>query len=396
MIPFRRHIHALIAVAAVLAVPCFSWAQSQDDSKPADTNVRGAEYPRVHANGSVTFQVKAPTAQKVQVQPGAAAGEPSGLGAGPFDMVRSADGVWSVTVPPGVPGFHYYWLLVDGVEANDPSSETFFGYNKETSGVEVPEPGVDFYLPKDVPHGEIREHWYYAKVTEAWRRALVYTPPAYDANPRLRYPVLYLQHGGGESVTGWPRQGHMNFIMDNLIATGKAKPMIVVMENGYALKPGEKQGAPGGPIPTHSTLEEVVVGELIPTIDASYRTLADRDHRAMAGLSMGSRQTLQITLSNLDKFSYIGAFSRPTDANFAAATSYNGVFKDAAAFNKKVHLLFFGAGTAEHSIHDSAKASHEALDKAGVKNVFVEFPGTAHEWQTWRKTLNDFAPRLFR
>ena len=380
----------------VLACPSLSRAQISNESVPATTNVRSAEYPRVHADGRVTFRVVAPAAQKVQVQPGAAAGEPSGLGVGPFDMARDKDGVWTVTTPPAIPGFHYYWLLIDGVEANDPSSETFFGYNKETSGVEVPERGVDFYLPKDVPHGEIREHWYHSKITEEWRRALVYVPPGYDTHPRDRYPVLYLQHGGGENVAGWPRQGHMNFILDNLIADGKAKPMIVVMETGYALRPGEKPPAAGAPLVARSTLEQVIITELIPNIDAAYRTVADREHRAMAGLSMGSRQTLQITLTNLDKFSFIEAFSRPPARDFDPASAYDGVFQDAAAFNKKVHLLWFGAGTAEHEIHDSVKSSHEALDQLHVKNVFVEFPGTAHEWQTWRKALYDFAPRLFR
>jgi enterochelin esterase-like enzyme len=379
----------------VLTGPSLSQAQATDDSRPATTNVRGSEYPRVHADGQVTFRVVAPTAQKVQVQPGAAAGEASGLGAGPFDMTRDKDGAWTVTTPPSVPGFHYYWLLIDGVEANDPSSETFFGYNKETSGIEVPDSALDFYLPKDIPHGEIREHWYHSKITEEWRRTLVYLPPGYDSN-RRRYPVLYLQHGGGENVTGWPRQGLMNFIMDNLIEAGKAKPMIVVMDTGYALKPGEQAPSPGGPFPPPITFKQVVINEVTPAVDTTYRTIADRDHRAMAGLSMGSRQTLYITLTNLDKFSYIGAFSNPAMPDFNPATSYDGVFKDAAAFNKRVHLLWFGAGTVEHAIHDSAKASHEALDKAGVKNVFVEFPGTAHEWQTWRKALNDFAPRLFR
>jgi enterochelin esterase-like enzyme len=391
-------LHRIVCVSApvVLATALLSGAEISSESKPATTNVRGVQFPRVHSDGRVTFRVTAPSAQKVQIQPGAAAGEPSGLGAGPFDMTRDKDGVWTVTTPPAVPGFHYYWLLIDGVPANDPSSETFFGYNKETSGVEIPEPGVDFYLPKDVPHGQIREHWYHSKITAEWRRALVYVPPGYDSHPRERYPVLYLQHGGGENVTGWPRQGLMNFIMDNLIAEGKVKPIIVAMETGYASKPGEEPLAPGAPLAARSTFEQVIVGEFIPNIDATYRTIADREHRAMAGLSMGSRQTLQITLTNLDKFSFIGAFSRPPVRDFDAASAYDGVFKDAAAFNKKVHLLWFGAGTAEHEIHDSVKAAHEALNRAHVQNVFVEFPGTAHEWQTWRRALYDFAPRLFR
>ena len=385
------------AVFAVLVLTSSSLcrAQAPSDSKPATTNVRGAEYPRVHADGRVTFRLVAPTAQKVQVQPGPAQGEPNGLGTGPFDMTRDKDGVWTVTTPPSVPGFHYYSLLIDGVEVNDPSSEILYGYNKGTSGIEVPDPAWDFYLPKDVPHGQTREHWYHSKITAEWRLLLVYMPPGYDSN-RQRYPVLYLQHGGGGNSTVWARQGHANFILDNLIAAGKAKPMIVVMDTGYAFKPGEKIPPAGAPVPPHSTFEQVLLNEVIPAVDGSYRTIADRDHRAMAGISLGGRQALQITLANLDKFSYTGAFSRPPEPEFNPATSFDGVFKDSAAFNKRVHLLWFGAGTAERAIHDSAKASHEALDKAGVKNVFVEFPGTSHEWQTWRKALNDFAPRLFR
>ena len=366
------------------------------DSKPATSNVRGAEYPRVHSDGRVTFRVAAPTAQKVQLDAPPAGSAPSGLGAGPFDMVRDKDGFWTVTIPPVVPGFHYYSILIDGFPANDPSSETYFGYNKETSGVEVPEAGVDFYYPKNVPHGDVRIKWYYSKVTQSWRQAYVYTPPDYERDPRKRYPVLYLRHGGGENVHGWIKQGMANFTMDNLLAEGKAVPMLIVMDNGYASRPGEPE--PSGPvaITQQSTVVQVTINDLIPVIDASYRTLADREHRAMAGLSMGSRQTLQITLGNLDKFSWIGAFSRPPLNDFDVKAAYNGVFNDAAGFNKRVHLLYFGAGTAETAIHDSVKATHDALDRAGIKNVFVEFPKTAHEWQTWRKSFYDFAPRIFK
>ena len=380
---------SLLVSAALLAATCALGA-------PASSTVRGAEYPAINPDGSVTFRFKAPTAQKVQVQPGAAAGEPSGLGKGPFDMVRDSDGVWSVTVPPGVPGLHYYWLLVDGFEANDPGSKTAFGYNRETSVVEVPEPGVDFYLQKDVPHGDVRTHWYFSKLTGAWRAAYVYTPPGYDSNPRMRYPVLYLRHGGGENAEGWVKQGKMNFIMDNLLAGKKARPMLVVMDTGYAEPPGVTPSlAPGGTT-SRNTIVPLTLNELIPAIEANFRTLADREHRAMAGLSMGSAQTLQITLPNLDKFAWIGAFSRPAVNDFNTQTSYDGAFRDAARFNQQVRLLWLGAGTAEHNIHDSLKRTHDLLDQAGVRNVFVELPGTAHEWQTWRKCLYDFAPRLFR
>jgi len=373
----------------------FGWAQAASDSQPATSNVRGAEYPRVSSDLRVTFRLKAPDAKKVQLQPG---GDDNGLGKGPIDMTRGADGTWTATTPPAVPGFHYYWFLVDGLAVNDPASETYFGYAKESSGVEVPEKGVDFYAVKDVPHGEVRVRWYYAKTTAAWRRAMVYTPAEYDRNALARYPVLYLQHGSGEDERGWTNQGRANFILDNLIAEGKAKPMIVVMEQGYATAAGAAQapaaqGRGGG---QSSAFEQVVLNDLIPMIDATYRTLADRDHRAMAGLSMGGGQTLQITLAHLDKFSWIGSFSSPLRAGMDLKTAYGGAFADAAAFSKKVHLLWFGAGTAEERMLTPALAMSQTLKQAGIPNVFYQSPGTAHEWQTWRRDLREFAPLLFR
>ena len=363
-------------------------AQPADNSQPATSNVRGAQYPRVHPDLRVTFRLKAPEARKVQLHPG---GE--GLGKGDLDMVKGDDGFWMATTGPAVPGFHYYWFLVDGTLVADPSSETYFGWARQTSGVEIPEKGADYYLPKDVPHGDVRVRWYFSKITGLWRRAYVYTPPDYDRKASARYPVLYLQHGAGEDERGWSSQGRANFILDNLIAEGKAKAMILVMDCGYAAKPGE--GAPGRGGGQNSAFEEVVIDDLIPMIDANYRTLTDKDHRAMAGLSMGSGQALTIALRHLDKFSYIGAFSG-TIRNFDARTSYNGVFGDASAFNRKVHLLWTGIGTVEESLLSAARASHEALDQAGIKNVLYESPGTAHEWQTWRRDLHEFASRLFK
>lgn len=374
-------------------------AYAQDGPQPASTNVRGAEYPRVHSDGSVTFKLEVPTAQKVQVAPGTDGNVgnngTNGLGKEPYDMVKDADGAWTVTTPPVVPGFHYYWLLVDGVPVNDPNSETFFGYNKPTSGIEIPEKGVDFHDWKDVPHGQVRIRWYYSKITESVRQAYIYTPPDYDTNLQARYPVLYLNHGGGEDETGWTRQGHANFIMDNLLAAGKAKPMVVVMDRGYAGKPGEKPVQSPGP-PQDSTLEQVFMKEIVPLVDANYRTIADRDDRAMAGLSMGSGHALQIACNNLDKFSYIGVFSRAPYREFDLKTVYHGAFANPEAFNKKVHLFYWSIGTAEPAIYKWDKATSEALSKAGIKTVLVQWPGLAHEWQNWRKALNDFAPRLFR
>jgi enterochelin esterase-like enzyme len=297
-------------------------------------------------------------------------------------------------------------MFIDGVEVNDPASETFYGTGKETSGIEIPEKGVDFYLPKDVPHGEIRERWYHSKTTGQWRRVFVYTPPGYDTNREARYPVLYLQHGGGEDERGWPNQGRVGFIMDNLIAERKARPMLVVMEHGYASKPGEAPPSkpPEKPAPrdfsrAFATFEEVMVNDLIPMIDATYRTVRDRESRAMAGLSMGGAQTFQITLKHLDLFAYIGGFSGAGGgfggAAFDPKTAHDGVMADAAEFNKKVRLLWLGVGTTEGRLYDGIKGYHDALDKAGIKNVYYESPGTAHEWLTWRRCLREFAPLLF-
>lgn len=306
-------------------------------------------------------------------------------------MTRDDKGVWTVTTPPAVPGFHYYFLLVDGFQCNDPGSQTYFGYNTESSAVEVPDK-VDFYEPKSVPHGEVRTRWYLSKITEQWRRAQIYAPPDYDTNVRKRYPVLYLQHGAGENDTSWVKQGRVGFIMDNLIAAKSTVPMIVVMENGMvATKPGAAAPPAGGR--GNGAFQEVVMDDLIPLIDATYRTLPDREHRAIAGLSMGGGQALQIGLTNLDKFAYIASFSGAI-RGFDVRTSYNGAFTDTAAFNKKVKLLWFGAGLAEEAMHASALSAHRALDEAGIRNVLFETP-FAHEWQTWRYDLRDFAPRLF-
>jgi enterochelin esterase-like enzyme len=386
----------MVRILVVLAAACgLAWPQTVDDSKPAASNLPGAQYPRIHSDLRVTFRVTAPEAKKVQVIPG---GNDNGLGKGPFDMMRDEKGLWTVTIPPAVPGFHYYWLSVDGFPANDPATYTYFGWNKESSGIDVPDKNLDFYDVQAVPHGDVRARWYYSKTTALWRRAYVYTPPDYDQNQRARYPVLYLQHGSGESERGWTAQGRANFILDNLIAARKAPPMIIVMENGMVAAKAGATPAPAQPgaAPRGNTaFEEVVINDLIPMIDAAYRTLPDRMNRAIAGLSMGAGQAIQIGLGHLDKFAYIGSFSGGGIRNFDLKTSYNGAFSDPAAFNKRVPVFWMGAGTAEASRMTTVKASVEAMNKAGIKAVWYEVPGTSHEWQTWRLCLYDFAPRLF-
>jgi enterochelin esterase-like enzyme len=388
-------------------------AQVTDDCKPSSLNIPGAPYPCVHPDRSVTFRVQAPEAQKVQVRLG-----------GAHDMTRGQDGLWTVTIPPQVVGFHYYSIVVDGAVVADPATRTFFGSGWDNSGIEIPEPDAAYYSPQNVPHGEIRQRWYFSKITGQWRRCFVYTPPEYDANARTRYPVLYLLHGWGENEQGWHTQGHVDFIMDNLIAQKKAKPMLIVMDNLNAVKPGADSSlyaargvitkrsmadvapAPGGrgtaggnrggfPTDWGGVFTEMMTTDLIPMVERTYRVLPGRENRAMAGLSMGGMQSFLTVLSNLDKFAYLGGFSGSSGGRggFDPKTSNNGVFADAEAFNKKVKLLFLGIGSVEGP---GTKTFSEELTKAGVKNVYFESPGTAHEWLTWRRCLKDFAPRLFQ
>jgi enterochelin esterase family protein len=372
-----------------------------DTFLPAATNVRGAPWPRVSVDCRASFRLAAPEARAVQLH---LAGGERALGEGPFPMQRDAEGVWSITVSPKAPGFHYYWFLVDGLIVNDPGSETFFGYGRQCSGIEVPEEVATaaYYHPQPVPHGTVRSHWYASATTGKWRRALVYTPAGYDDDPSMRYPVLYLQHGAGEDERGWSTQGRMQHILDNLIAAGEAVPMLVVMECGYATPPGEPEPLPGQR-GAPNAFEPLVVNDLIPEIDRAFRTLGDREQRAMAGLSMGSMQTMAITTTHLDLFSWIGSFSGPLqsgpiagDHPFDMVKLYGGVFADALAFNRRVHLLWVGAGTDEPRIYEPAKARVAVLKAAGIRCVWFESQGTDHEWLTWRRCLRAFAPRLFR
>ena len=367
-------------------------ASAVEDARPATTNVMGAQYPRVLPDQSVVFQLKAPDASSVAVD----------ISGKRYAMTHGSDGVWSVTTPPLVEGFHYYSLIVDGVPVNDPGSHAFFGTGKDASGVEVPEDAVDYYLAKDVPHGDVRIRVYHSKITGQWRRCFVYTPPDYDTDLSARYPVLYLQHGMGEDETGWIFQGHANLILDNLIAEKKAVPMIIVMDNGYASVPA----GPFGPLAADragdfSAFEDVIIKEVIPMVDSTFRTIPDREHRAIAGLSMGANQALHLGTDHLEAFAYMAGFSGTmnglsTDA-LDPATAFNGVFKDGAAFNEKVKLLWIGMGTQEPNPFPGAIGAFRAmLDKAGVRYVYFSSPGTAHEWLTWRRDLNDFAPRLFK
>jgi enterochelin esterase-like enzyme len=390
---------------ALLLLSSYCCAQTADGFHPASSNVLDAQYPRVDGNSRVEIRFKAPDASKVKLN----------FWSGPkVDMEKQADGFWTVTTPPMAPGLHYYVINVDGAEVSDPGSTAYFGGSKWASAVEVPEAGVDYYQPKDVPHGQVREIWYHSGVTDSWRHALVYLPPDYDS-AKTRYPVLYLQHGGGEDESGWIRQGKANFILDNLIAGGSAKPMIIVMANGYATRAGyvvpDMSGTAFGSPEFMKVMQERmgafeddVTQALIPFIDKTFRTVPDREHRAMAGLSMGGMQTFQVTFDHLDLFSYIGGFSGAGGMMMMRSsekpdlkTAFNGALADPATFQKRVHLLWIGVGTNEpERMKAGLENLNASLDEGKIQHVFYESPGTDHEWQTWRRDLKDFAPRLFQ
>jgi len=415
-----------LVTAALMCCMCVcasAAGQPPADCVPNALNIPGAPYPCMFPDHRIMFRVAAPDATKVRLR----------LGPG-FDMSKEADGLWYVTTPPQVVGFHYYTVSIDGAVVADPATRTFFGSGWYNSAIEVPDPEGEYYRVKDVPHGTISQRWYYSTVTKQWRRAYVYTPPDYDINTKAKYPVLYLLHGWGENEQGWHVQGHVDVMMDNLIAEQKARPMIIVMDNLNAVKPGESatlyharnvltQAVPAPPAPPQPpgtvspgtapggtgpgarpagarplgspVFTEMMLTDLIPMVERSYRVAPGREHRAMAGLSMGGFQTFTTALANLDKFAYIGGFSGSSGGRggFDPKTSNDGVFADAAAFNKKVKVLFLGIGSEEGP---GTKAFSEQLTQAGINNVFFLSPGTAHEWLTWRRCFKEFAPRLFR
>jgi enterochelin esterase family protein len=378
-------------------LPALGWAllaltaRGQDTPKdgppvPLPSTVRGSAFPSMDVDRRIHFRLKAPEATKVEVHC-----KGSLWGGKPFPLTKDKDGVWTGAGDPAEPGFYYYELLVDGVAVNDPGSQTYFGWGRETSGLDIPGPLYDFSEPKAVPHGELRTRVYDSKVTGTVRRALVYTPPGYDRNASVRYPVLYLQHGSGESERSWAQQGRAPFILDNLIAGKKAEEMIIVMDLGYATKAGAAPGARG-----NEAFEELVVNDLVPMIDATYRTKADRESRAIAGLSMGGGQAVRIGLGHPDLFGSVAALSggAASGRNSARPEGIAKAIADPAAFNARMKLLWIGCGRQDGG-YAGAKEAHEALEKAGVTHAWFEAEG-AHEWGFWRQSLRDLAEKLFK
>jgi len=410
------------------------WGQAPADCKSNPLNVPEAKYPCIFPDNRVMYRVIAPNAQAVRV--------------GNTNLTKGPDDIWSgTTAQPLVEGFHYYGVNIDGATTADPSTRTYFGSGWWNSGIEIHAPDQDFYQPKEVPRGRVSEQWYFSKVTGKWRRCFVYTPPGYDA-AKNKFPVFYLLHGWGEDETAWFNQGRVDYIMDNLIAEKKAKPMIIVMDNLNAVKPGDSArifagrglvpdpsdhpappppargggapgrgpGAPGGAAAatpggapagavgrgappggrgpggpgrgmlSTSAFSEMMLTDLIPMIESTYKALPGAANRAMAGLSMGGMQTHNTAMANLDKFAYIGLFS---GGNIPLTE-----IKDPAVFKKQVKVVFFGNGQLENS--GPSKAAADELQKAGIKAVFYESPRTAHEFLTWRRCLHEFAPLLFQ
>jgi enterochelin esterase-like enzyme len=385
--------HKLLMILLALIVTgetCFAQSSQpgyfniDDDGqwKKTITTHRLAQFPKIHPDGRVWFQYKGPqTAQSVKLH----------MGSTDYDMQKDANGLWNIVLSNPFIGYQVYWLIVDGTEVQDPGSDIFYSNGYRTV-LEVPSPGEDYYHAKHVPHGDVREHWFYSEVTGSFRRMYVYTPPGYDKDCNTRYPVLYLQHGAGELEMEWTHSGKANFILDNLIAEGKARPMIIVMNNGFATRP-EQAGQTLAGNSRWAAFEEMLINEVIPDIDANYRTVADRENRAMAGLSMGGMQTFTIGMNQLETFSHLGIFS-------GVPTNYEDLVKNAIeqgpAFNQRVKLLWFGAGTNETSFFDRQKGLQNLLGKSGIKAQYFISNGTGHEFQTWRRCLHVFAPLLFK
>ena len=383
----------LILLCAAVCIGMVGRAQNQFE--PAWSNLPGCEYPQITSDGQVRVQLKAPDAKKVQVCGG------EGFSKEPVDLIKDEEGNWTATLSNVTPGFHYYWFMVYGIQVNDPFSAAYFGYSHPVSGLYAATPNEDFLECKDVPHGMVREHWYFSQVTGKWRRAYVYTPAGYDANTSERYPILYLLHGAGENERGWSLQGRMNFILDNLIAEKKAQPMVVVMDNGYAVARNEK-GNPGFTSKTAQKRAEILMDvykqDIIPTMESFYRIKSGRENRAIAGLSMGGFQTLFMGLNNIDMFSYIGAFSAALVGGVMdnPRTAFNNAFANPDEFNQKIKVFWFGAGSGEKAFHDMALDSKKKLEDIGIKTIFYESPNTYHEWHTWSRCLYEFAPLLFK
>jgi enterochelin esterase-like enzyme len=362
----------LMTASGSLCLAQTSQSTIKEDFKPSTLNQPGQEYPQVNSQGYARFKIQAPQADSVRVSLGLG-------GKGGTKLTMGEDGFWTgTTAGPLDEGFHYYHLKIDGGKFNDPGALNFYGSVRWESGIEIPARDQDFYALKDVPHGNVQQILFPSKSTNTSRRAFVYTPPGYDKDQSSRYPVLYLQHGWGEDETAWTNQGRANLIMDNMIAERKIKPFIIVMTYGMTndIKFGGLRNF------DITQFQTVLVDELIPYVDANFRTMADQSHRAMAGLSMGGMETRMITINKPEVFSYYALLS-------------GGTYKPEDIKDKsKVKLIFLSCGSKEKP--DGVKNATVALKQAGFNAVSYISEGTAHEFQTWRRSLHELAPLLFK
>jgi enterochelin esterase-like enzyme len=347
---------------------------------PASTNMRGVKYPQILPDSRAIFQVKAPDAQKVQLDL-----------AKKYDMVKNSDGVWEVTTDSLTEGFHYYSLLVDGLPLADPASETFYGMSRMASGIEVPFKGDDYYAVKDVPHGEICIKRYYSTVFNGWRQFYIYKPAGYDVNINEKYPVLYILHGGGEDERGWATQGKTDLILDNLIAANKAKPMLIVMPDGNVNAQGFGEN-------TLRMFEREMKQCIIPFVEKNYRAETGSGNRALAGLSMGGIQTLYVGINNTDLFSYLGIFSSgwivPMQSNLADA-QYDFMKKNLDKIKSNLKLIWIGIGGKEDIAYNNCQTMKSKFDEMNLKYAYSDYPG-GHTWPVWRNNLFNFAQLLFK
>lgn len=372
---------------SILAAACICAAASAQ--APSALNLEGREFPRINRDNSVTFVFDAPQATSVTISCGK-----------DYPMTKDKDGRWTVTTEPMVEGFHYYSVKVGGLSFADPATYTFYGTGRDCSALEVPENAKDaaYYTPsRDVPQGAVRSVKFKSDVCGQYRRMFVYTPAGYEQDSGRRYPVLYLQHGGGEDETGWVFQGHMDVILDKLIASGEAEPMIVVMNSGYARHPGSSD--------SFDAFEEMITDEVIPFVDKRYRTMADREHRAVAGLSWGAKQAYDLAFGHPEYFSYVSGFSgiivigefNRSNPGFKdpekLRSAYNGIFSDPDKFNDSFNLVYLTVGEKEG---DHIGDMHRILLDAGISNGYYCSPDTAHEWLTWRRSLREFVTRIFK
>jgi enterochelin esterase-like enzyme len=344
----------------------------------AATNVRSASYPQVLPDSKVAFRIKAPDAQKVQIDLGRK-----------YDMIKDTGGYWKVTTDSISEGFHYYSLLIDGVPLADPASETFYGMGRMASGIEIPFRGGDYYSVKDVPNGDVRIKRYFSTVSNSWRRFYIYTPAGYDGSTQS-YPVLYLLHGGGEDERGWATQGKTDLIMDNLIAAKQAKPMLVVMMDGNIGTGGFSEQALRA---FESELKQVV----IPFVESNYRASKESTNRALAGLSMGGLQTLYAGIKNTDLFGYLGVFSSgwlPAQQTLSEA-QYKFIKDNRPAIQQNLKLLWIAMGGKEDIAYNNCKVMLSRFDEIPLKYTYSEYPG-GHTWPVWRNNLYSFAPLLFK